>query len=76
MPIMARRPLLTSASSAFSLRSGVILLVKPKGSHRSAGPPAAEMSAKEIAGSDDAGPTPPKGPWMFHGKQIPLDCTQ
>merc|ERR1719379_637021 len=34
MPIMARRPLLTSASSAFSLRSGVILLVKPKGSHR------------------------------------------
>ena len=36
-PIIARRPLLISARSAFSLRSGVILAVKPKGSHRFSG---------------------------------------
>merc|ERR1712037_687103 len=35
--IIARRPLLTSARSAFSLRSGVILEVKPNGSHRLSG---------------------------------------
>ena len=29
MPIIARRPLFTSARSAFSLRSGVIFEVKP-----------------------------------------------
>merc|ERR1719453_1665477 len=34
MPIIARRPLLISARRAFSLRSGVILAVKPKGSHK------------------------------------------
>ena len=33
----ARRPLFTSARSAFSLRSGVIFEVKPKGSHRLSG---------------------------------------
>ena len=37
MPIIARRPLLISARSAFSLRSGVRFFVKPKGSHRSSG---------------------------------------
>ena len=37
MPIIARRPLFTSARSAFSLRSGVIFEVKPKGSHRLSG---------------------------------------
>jgi len=37
MPIWARRPLLISASRAFSLRSGDIFDVKPKGSHRLSG---------------------------------------
>ena len=37
VPSIARRPLLISATRAFSLRSGVIFLVKPKGSHRSSG---------------------------------------
>ena len=35
-------------------------------SHWSAGPPAAEMSAKLIAGRAEIGPTAPTGPWMFH----------
>merc|ERR1719231_1086837 len=34
MPIIARRPLLTSARSDFSFCSGVIFLVKPTGSQR------------------------------------------
>merc|ERR1712087_1060177 len=37
MPIIARRPLLVSAISAFSLRSGDSFLVKPNGSQRSSG---------------------------------------
>ena len=42
MPIIARRPLLISATSAFALRSADIFLVKPNGSHkRSSGEPGA-----------------------------------
>ena len=37
MPIMARRPLLISATRDFSFFSADIFLVKPKGSHRSRG---------------------------------------
>merc|ERR1719327_1503319 len=45
-------------------------------SHMSPGAPAAEMSAKEIAGRSDVTEVHGSGAWMLHGKTMPLAWTQ
>jgi hypothetical protein len=52
------------------------LAAEGSASHWSAGPPAAEMSAKLMVGRLARLAEPEIGPWRFHGKQMPFDCTQ
>ena len=49
------------------------LAAEGSASHWSAGPPAAEMSAKLMVGTSA---TPLIDAWRFHGKHTPLDWRQ